>query len=79
MRSKNGHSLIAEAHVDLIILATGYTPPEFSLSANGFESSKFKNYFILGRGAQQSFRSRFLRGIREDAKLLASMIKEKLS
>jgi cation diffusion facilitator CzcD-associated flavoprotein CzcO len=75
---------------DLILLATGFRPAlahlrkildgdlnEFSL--RGFEAPGVRNLFFLGMDMQRSFRSRFLRGIREDAVALGAILKSRVS
>lgn len=59
--------------IDAIIFATGFRPPKVHLK-NDFESSVTENLFYLGRGSQRSFTSRFIRGIRDDAPVLAKLI-----
>jgi putative flavoprotein involved in K+ transport len=64
-------------HIDAIIFATGFHRPKLTL-INDFEDSYLQNYFYLGIEAQRTFKSRFLRGIREDAKVLAYLIFDRL-
>lgn len=59
--------------VDLIIFTTGFKKPKPDLK-NDFESSETENLFYLGLNSQRTFASRFLRGIREDAPILAKLI-----
>lgn len=63
--------------VDAIIFATGFAPPKAALK-DDFESRDNPNYFYLGLNSQRTFTSRFLRGIREDAKILAQLIRGNL-
>ncbi|MCP4911904.1 MAG: NAD(P)/FAD-dependent oxidoreductase [Oligoflexia bacterium] len=64
---------------DKIILTTGFrpTPPpniskvDFSQLKNHFEHPENPGFYFLGFEQQFNFRSRFLRGIRKDAKVLA--------
>lgn len=64
--------------VDAIIFATGYKREKINLK-DDFESSADDNYFYLGLNSQRTFTSRFLRGIREDAPILASLIAGKVA
>ena len=59
--------------VDLIILTTGYEEKTIELK-NQFESSTDKNRYFLGLSNQRTFASRFLRGIKDDAPILAQLI-----
>jgi len=59
--------------IDAIIFATGFRPSVVNLR-DDFESSTINGLFYLGRGTQRSFTSRFIRGIREDAVVLAQLI-----
>lgn len=63
---------------DVIILATGFKPPHYKLK-NNFERADVENFMVLGREGQRSFVSRFLRGIREDAKNLSLYIEKRLN
>lgn len=73
---------------DLIIYATGFAPEVQHLKSvdsnnllkqgSSFESNKYKNLFFLGLDNQVNFRSRYLRGIREDAKKLARLVSERI-
>ncbi len=63
--------------VDLIILTTGYEEKRIQLK-NDFESVQDKNRYFLGVNNQRTFASRFLRGIKEDAPILAKLISENL-
>lgn len=71
---------------DAIILATGFSPSlkglgkfsqDLNLSnlKNNFEHPLAEKLFFLGFSCQTNFRSRFLRGIREDSAQLADHIK----
>lgn len=76
---------------DLVIFATGYRPaldhlatlvsldPRTGLPAlDGMESRERPGLFFLGLDGLRSFRSRFVRGIREDAEALADLVAERL-
>jgi lysine/ornithine N-monooxygenase len=66
----------------LIIMATGFRPslsfldhmPELKELKNQFEDTKFSRMYYLGFDCQVNYSSRFLRGIRRDAKSLAKII-----
>lgn len=76
-----------------VIFATGFRPalrhlaplglrlnaetgsPELS----GFESSEASGLFFLGLDGQRNFQSRFIRGLREDAPLLAAELEQRLA
>lgn len=62
--------------IDLVIFTTGYK--RYDEIQNDFESSQYKDFFYLGLSAQRTFKSRFLRGIREDAPILAQLIRGRL-
>jgi putative flavoprotein involved in K+ transport len=62
-----------EMNIDLIILATGYEDKKISFK-NNFESATEANRYYLGVSNQRTFASRFLRGIRDDAPILAQLI-----
>ncbi len=64
--------------MDAIIFTTGFRPPEVNLK-NDFESNTIDNLFYLGRGSQRSFTSRFIRGIRDDAPVLAKLISGRIA
>jgi putative flavoprotein involved in K+ transport len=64
--------------IDAVIFATGFHPPKIELK-NDFESKSTDGLFYLGRGSQRTFTSRFLRGIREDAIILANLIRGNLA
>ena len=73
---------------DLIIYATGYRPALSHLAGlvtvdpasgapkthDGFESAEVPGLFFLGLDKQRTYRSRYLRGIREDARALAELL-----
>lgn len=67
---------------DAIICATGFIPtwPYLELQnplnnlKDHFESSEIPGLYFLGFSSQRNFVSRFLRGIREDALILANLI-----
>lgn len=80
----NDHS---RAQFDLVVLATGYRPtlsylpvaiPQDSVSGlpatREFEVEGMPGLFLLGFDNLRSFRSRYLRGIRADARVLARRI-----
>ena len=71
------------ARYDLIIYATGYRPALDHLAPllgsstpwlSGLETVEIPNLFFLGLPGSRSFRSEFLRGIREDAPYLANLL-----
>ena len=75
------------ARFDLIVFCTGYRPALAHLSdlvtldartglppLRGFESAERPGLFFLGTDRLRSFRSRYLRGIREDAVALADAL-----
>jgi putative flavoprotein involved in K+ transport len=76
---------------DLVIYATGYRPdlrhleglpldlnPSTGLPAcRGFESARVPGLYFLGLEGLHNFRSRFLRGIREDAAVLAALLQDR--
>jgi hypothetical protein len=75
------------ASFDLIVFCTGYRPALTHLSElvtldartglpplRGFESAERPGLFFLGTDRLRSFRSRYLRGIREDAVALADTL-----
>jgi putative flavoprotein involved in K+ transport len=76
-----------------VIFATGFRPAlrhlallELQLNAEtgfpeltGFESSEAPGLFFLGLDGQRSFQSRFIRGIRQDALLLAAELERRLT
>lgn len=64
--------------IDSLIMATGYKRELIQLR-NDFESKQNDNYFFLGINGQRTFTSRFLRGIREDAPVLAKLIRGRLA
>jgi putative flavoprotein involved in K+ transport len=73
---------------DALIYATGYRPALAHLAGlvgvdpasglpntrGGFESTEAPGLYFLGLDMQRSFRSRYLRGIREDAAALAGLL-----
>lgn len=74
-----------EERYDLIHWATGFVPhlPHLSMlgdlgSISMGESSRYPNLFFLGIHCGFNFRSRFIRGIREDAPKLAKLISERV-
>ena len=77
---------------DLVLLATGYRPaidhlgelvsrePRSGLPPiKDMESPEAPGLYFLGLDQQRSFRSRYLRGIREDARLLAKRLDAKIA
>jgi putative flavoprotein involved in K+ transport len=77
---------------DLIIYATSFRPAlehlallRLELSPQGlpptrcFESTQYPDLFFLGLDGLRTFRSRYLRGIREDAAYLAQILKQRLA
>jgi len=74
-----------------VLYATGFRPALAHLASlglaldentgqpalRGFESAEAPGLFFLGLDGQRNFRSRFLRGIREDAPLLAEELAER--
>jgi putative flavoprotein involved in K+ transport len=73
---------------DLILYATGYRPALDHLAplisrgspwVSGLESAEIPNLFFLGLPGSRTFRSEFLRGIREDVVLLGAQIADRLS
>jgi putative flavoprotein involved in K+ transport len=79
------------AEFDVILFATGFRPalgflrealPRLAAdgrpSLRGMESADGSGIFFLGLDCVRSFRSRFLRGIREDAPILAAAIRDRL-
>lgn len=77
-----------EETFDSIIFATGFrysnsylkglAPQTIELDSN-FEDMRVQNLFYLGLDMQSDYRSRFLRGIREDAPYLAEIISQRLN
>ncbi|MFA6237412.1 MAG: NAD(P)-binding domain-containing protein [Bacteriovorax sp.] len=63
--------------IDAIVFATGFRPQSVRLK-DDFESLTDDGLYYLGRGAQRTFTSRFIRGIREDAPILCQLILGKL-
>lgn len=76
-----------------VIFATGFRPALRHLAPlglrtkaengspelNGFESSASPGLFFLGLDGQRNFQSRFIRGIRQDAPLLAAELERRLA
>ncbi len=75
---------------DAVVFATGFSPKldyldslvelnedKLPLLSKGFEALYCRNLFFLGLDHQQNMQSRFLRGIRNDAKKLAVLIAER--
>lgn len=76
------------AAFDAVIYATGYfyttrhlrsLLPEGEIELKDMESEKVKGLFFLGLDQQRTYRSRFLRGIRADARKLGKLIEERLA
>lgn len=76
---------------DLVIFATGFrpslghleglvtvAPPLYQPELDGMESTEAPGLFFLGLDMMRSFRSRYLRGIREDAAALAESLVARL-
>lgn len=74
-----------EEHFDMVIFATGYRPATAHLESllgpqpnepqlTNMESSLCPGLFFLGVDQQRTYRSRFLRGIVEDSRLLAELV-----
>lgn len=76
----------AEDRYDIILFATGYRPALAHLAPivggrprlNGLASIDVPNLYFLGLPGSRTFRSEFLRGIREDAMILARQIHDTL-
>lgn len=76
----------AEDRYDVIIYATGYRPALEHLSpllsgqprVDGLASTEVPNLYFLGLPGSRTFRSEFLRGIREDAIDLAQRLQEQI-
>jgi putative flavoprotein involved in K+ transport len=71
-----------EKKYDMIIFATGFNEnllfkENLQNLKKDFESNITPNLFYLGYDQQVNYRSRFLRGIRQDAKKLAKIIKDR--
>lgn len=64
--------------VDAVIFTTGFKRPPI-VFRDDFEDKSVDGLYYLGINAQRTFTSRFLRGIREDAKVLAQLILERLA
>lgn len=78
----------AEDSYDVILFATGYRPAMDHLEPMlkggnpwlaGLESAEIPNLYFLGVSGSRSFRSEFLRGIREDAVFLANLLARRLA
>jgi putative flavoprotein involved in K+ transport len=83
----------AKEFFDLVIFATGFAPalrflavleidtcPRTGLPlARNMESTSTPNLFFLGLDMARNFQSRFLRGIRNDAAVLANVIAERIA
>jgi putative flavoprotein involved in K+ transport len=80
-----------ERRFDLVIYATGYRPALAHLNELvamdpktgyppllGFESKQVRDLYFLGLIGLRTFRSQFLRGIREDAGVLAEVLAQRL-
>ncbi len=81
----------SKGHFDLIVYATGYRPSLAYVEqiaplsktdgipcTQDMQSSNVRGLYFIGIDNLRNFRSRYLRGIRDDAKRLASIIKEEL-
>ena len=81
----------SKGHFDLIVYATGYRPSLAYVEqiaplsktdgipcTQDMQSSDVRGLYFIGIDNLRNFRSRYLRGIRDDAKRLASIIKEEL-
>lgn len=75
-------------HFDLIIFATGYEPALDHLrpllnsgtpQLNGMESATAPGLFFVGIDNQRTYRSRFLRGITEDSRVVAELVARRVS
>lgn len=73
---------------DGVVFATGYRysrdhldglAPEDGLLCQGLESAKCPGLFFLGLDQQRTYRSRYLRGIRADARLLGKLLALRLN
>lgn len=80
----NGH----ESRFDGVVWATGYRytlshlgglVPEGEVQLHEMESLASPGLYFLGLDQQRSYRSRFLRGIRSDARRLAQILDERLA
>ena len=74
--------------LDAVVWATGYNYTTAHLSSllgegpvqvNKMESSEVPGLFFLGLDHQRTYRSRFLRGIRADARLLGEILAERMA
>jgi hypothetical protein len=77
----------AQDRFDVILYATGYSPALDHLAPMlkqsppwlaELESVEFPNLFFLGLSGSRSFRSEFLRGIREDVVYLAEQLVDRM-
>jgi putative flavoprotein involved in K+ transport len=78
-----------EEHFDLVVFATGYRPAvdHLPMEVGDFpgpqlcemESTTVPGLFFLGVDGQRTYRSRFLRGLREDATVLADKIAKRIA
>lgn len=78
----------ADDRYDVILYATGYRPAMDHLEPmlkggdpwlSGLESAEIPNLYFLGVSGSRSFRSEFLRGIREDSVFLANLLARRLT
>ncbi len=78
----------SQGQFDAIVFATGYKPALDHLAplikqvppwVSGLESVDVPNLFFMGLSGSRSFRSEFLRGIREDAPYLAQLLQERMA
>ena len=67
------NSTVAENYEKILVVDKAPVGRTVTLR-DDFESSAIDGLFYLGRGTQRSFTSRFIRGIREDALVLAQVI-----
>lgn len=77
-----------QATFDALVWATGYhytarhlrgTLPEGPILLQGMESAQVDGLYFLGLDQQRTYRSRFLRGIREDSELLGQALAQRLA
>ncbi len=81
-----------QVNYDLVIYATGYRPALDHLAdlvtfdpethrppLNGFESTEAPGLFFLGLIGLRTFRSQFLRGLRDDSRVLAPILEKRLA
>jgi putative flavoprotein involved in K+ transport len=81
----------AEEPFDVVLFATGFRPALDHLrgvldfdreglpALQQMESTTARGLYFLGLNNQRDFRSRYLRGIREDARVLATQIQQRLT